>query len=55
MTLFRFTAEARADLYEIWSYIAADNERAANRVEAESYKACAFIAAGPFAASSGAI
>jgi antitoxin ParD1/3/4 len=47
VTLFRLTPEARADLYEIWSYIAADNERAANRVEAEIYKACAFIAGGP--------
>jgi antitoxin ParD1/3/4 len=47
VTLFRFTPEAKADLYEIWSYIAADNERAANRVEGEIYKACAFIARGP--------
>jgi plasmid stabilization system protein ParE len=34
MTLFRLTPEARADLFEIWSYIAAKSEEAADRVEA---------------------
>jgi plasmid stabilization system protein ParE len=30
---YRFTPEAAADLFEIWSYIAVDNTMAADRVE----------------------
>ena len=47
MTLFQLTPEAAADLFEIWSYIAADNPRAADRVESAIYQACAFVAEGP--------
>ena len=47
MTLFRLTPEATADLFEIWSYIAAHSPQAADRVENAVYRACAFVAAGP--------
>ena len=44
MTDYRFTPEAAADLFEIWSYIARDNTEAADRVEAAIYDACSFVA-----------
>ncbi len=47
MTGFRFTPEAAGDLFEIWSYIASDNQDAAERVEAAVYHACAFLAQAP--------
>ena len=40
MAGYRFTPEADADLFEIWSYIARDNPDAADRVEAASCDAC---------------
>lgn len=49
MTPYRFTPEASADLFEIWSYIAADNREAADRVENAVHEACALIARSPLA------
>lgn len=49
MTLFRFTPQASDDLLEIWQYIAADNPKAADRVEDAVYDACALIAKSPLA------
>ena len=44
MSGYRFTPEAAADLFDIWSYIASDNVEAADRVEAAIYDACSFVA-----------
>ena len=38
MTAYRFTPQASGDLFEIWSYIAADNPEAAGRVENAIYE-----------------
>lgn len=43
----RSHAACRADIFEIWSYIAEDNEKAADRVEQAIYDACAFVAEVP--------
>lgn len=47
ITSYRFTPEAAADLFEIWSYIASDNVEAADRVETAIYEACALVAQTP--------
>lgn len=47
--LFQFTPQAISDLYEIWSYIAADHPEAADRVEQAIYNACKLIAQSPMA------
>jgi plasmid stabilization system protein ParE len=47
MSAFTLTPLAEADLFDIWSYIAEDNEDAANRVERAIYDACALVAAAP--------
>ncbi len=47
MTLYRLTPKAKADLRSIWSYIAADNAEAADRVEQAIYDACLFLAKAP--------
>jgi plasmid stabilization system protein ParE len=41
------TPLAKADVFDIWSYIADDNEDTADRVEQAIYDACAFVAEGP--------
>ena len=41
------TPLAKADIFDIWSYIADDNEDAADRVEQAIYDACAFVAEAP--------
>ena len=41
------TPLAKADIFDIWSYIADDNEDAADRVEQAIYDACAFVAQAP--------
>jgi plasmid stabilization system protein ParE len=41
------TPLAKADIFDIWSYIAADSEDAADRVEQAIYDACAFVAEAP--------
>jgi len=47
MASYRFTPEAAADLFEIWSYIASENAEAADRVEGAIYDACSFVAGAP--------
>jgi plasmid stabilization system protein ParE len=47
MSDYVLTPIAKADIFEIWSYIAEDNELAADRVESAIYEACAFIAEAP--------
>jgi plasmid stabilization system protein ParE len=44
---YALTPLAKADVFEIWSYIAADSTNAADRVEQAIYDACAFVAEGP--------
>jgi antitoxin ParD1/3/4 len=47
MSGYVLTPLAKADIFEIWSYIADDSEEAANRVEHAIYEACAFVAESP--------
>ncbi len=47
MRVYALTPLARADIFEIWSFIAEDSEEAANRVERAIYEACAFVAEAP--------
>ncbi len=47
MSVYALTPLARADIFEIWSFIAEDSEEAANRVERAIYEACAFVAEAP--------
>jgi plasmid stabilization system protein ParE len=44
MSAYALTPLAKADIFDIWSYIADDNEDAADRVEQAIYDACAFVA-----------
>jgi len=41
------TPLAKADIFEIWSFIAAHSEGAADSVEQAIYDACAFVAKAP--------
>jgi plasmid stabilization system protein ParE len=41
MSRYAFTPLAKADLFDIWRYIADDSEDAADRVERAIYDACA--------------
>jgi|SRR5580700_4855686 plasmid stabilization system protein ParE len=47
MSVYTLTPLAKADIFHIWSYIADDNENAADRVEQAIYDACAFVAEAP--------
>jgi plasmid stabilization system protein ParE len=47
MSSYVFTPLAKADIFEIWSYIAEHSETAAERVEQAVYDACAFLSEGP--------
>jgi plasmid stabilization system protein ParE len=47
MSKYQFTPEAISDLFELWSYIAADNVDAADRVEEAVYASCALAAETP--------
>ena len=47
MSAYALTPLAKADIFDIWSYIAEDSEDAANRVEQAIYDACAFVAEAP--------
>ena len=47
MSGYALTSLAKADIFDIWSYIAEDNEDAANHVEQAIYDACGFLADGP--------
>jgi len=44
---YELTPRARADIFEIWAYVAEDNEGAADRVERAIYNACEFVADSP--------
>jgi plasmid stabilization system protein ParE len=47
MSIYVLTPLAKADIFDIWSYIAEDSEAAANRVEQAIYDACTFVANAP--------
>ena len=47
MSRYQLTPEALSDLFELWTYIAADSVAAANRVEEAVYGACALAAERP--------
>ncbi|HEY6329592.1 MAG TPA: type II toxin-antitoxin system RelE/ParE family toxin [Blastocatellia bacterium] len=47
MSGYVLTPLAKADIFDIWSYIAADSEPAADLVEQAIYQACSFIAGAP--------
>ena len=47
MSGYAFTPLAKADIFDIWSYIAEENEDAALSVEQAIYDACDFLAEGP--------
>jgi len=47
MSAYVLTPLAKADIFYIWTYIAADNEAAADRVEQAIFDACAFVAEVP--------
>jgi len=47
MSEYALTPLAKADIFEIWSYIADDSEETANRVEQAIYEACSFVAGAP--------
>ena len=47
MRAYSLTLLAKADLFDVWSYIAADSVEAAERVEQAIYDACAFVAEAP--------
>jgi len=47
MSRYLLTPLARADIFDVWAYIAEDNEEIANRVEQAIYEACAFVAEAP--------
>ena len=47
MSRYRLTPEAASDVFEIWSYIAADSIEAAEKVESSILEACTFLAAFP--------
>jgi len=47
MSDYVLTPRAKADIFDIWSYIAEDNEGAADHVEQAIYDACTFVAEAP--------
>ena len=47
MSVYALTPLAKADIFDIWSYIAEGSEDAADRVEQAIYDACAFVAEAP--------
>jgi toxin ParE1/3/4 len=47
VTNYRFTPQAAEDLFEIWRYVAGDNEEAASLVENAILDACSFLANAP--------
>jgi antitoxin ParD1/3/4 len=47
MSAFSLTPLAKADIFDIWAYLADNSEEAANRVEEAVYDACAFVAEAP--------
>ena len=47
MSGYVLTPLAKADIFEIWSYIADESEETADRVERAVYDACEFVAEAP--------
>jgi len=47
MSGYVLTRLAKADIFEIWSFIAADSEETADRVEQAIYDGCAFVGEAP--------
>jgi plasmid stabilization system protein ParE len=47
MSAYALTPLAKADIFDIWRYIADDSQDAADRVEQAIYDACAPVAQGP--------
>ena len=47
MSAYVLTPLAKADIFNIWSYIADGSEDAADRVEQAIYDACRFVAEAP--------
>ena len=47
MSVYALTPLAKADVFDIWCYIADDSEDAADRVEQAIYDACALVAQAP--------
>ena len=47
MSAYVLTSLASADLVDLWTHIAQDNENAADRVEQAIFKACDFVAKSP--------
>jgi plasmid stabilization system protein ParE len=47
MSVYALTPLAKSDIFQIWSYIADDNVRIADRVEQAIYDACMFLAEAP--------
>lgn len=47
MSVYALTPLAKADIFDIWCYIAGDSEDAADRVEQAIYDACALVAQAP--------
>jgi plasmid stabilization system protein ParE len=47
MSAYVLTPLAKADIFDIWIYIAENSENAADRVEQAIYDACAFLVEGP--------
>jgi plasmid stabilization system protein ParE len=47
MSAYVLTPLAKADIFNIWRYIADDNEDAASHVEQAIYDACALVAEAP--------
>jgi plasmid stabilization system protein ParE len=46
MSAYVLTPLAKADIFDIWAYIAENSETAADSVEEAIYDACAFLAEG---------
>jgi hypothetical protein len=47
MSAYLLTPLAKADIFDIWSYIAEENENAADQVEQAIFDACDFVAESP--------
>jgi plasmid stabilization system protein ParE len=47
MSGYVLTPLAKADIFDIWTYIADHNQDAADRVELAIFDACAFLAEAP--------
>ena len=47
MSAYVLSPLAKADLFDIWTYIADNSEPAADRVEQAIYDACVFVAEAP--------